>query len=337
MKRRSLLWMTAVMGKTSSNQHTHTQRRGCPAVGSPFFYFKGGNRLSIVFEHIEPEELPSKRGIELQTALFNQFQQFHNKNHRDDKQIEELLLRQKQWALNNPQWFKAQGMPIFSPSSADKCERELFYKALKMHRDEQTQFPFQRRWTRNSTAVHEATQRDLLYMEKLLPEPAFVVKRDAQGFPLWEKSSQQIRQFTHNGEQFCVAGMMDGILTYTPDNSTVGFEFKTKSNSVAQVGHFKMKAPAEHHVAQAVGYSLIFGINEFIFMYEAVAKDQWGKGPDAKMDIRTFYLEVTEEDRQKLLNKLAGVTRAIRLEQTPAPNRNKCMFCEFKTTCGGMA
>jgi hypothetical protein len=277
----------------------------------------------------------SPRARELTGALYNQFQEYHGKSHWDDEDIERLLVKQKEYEIDNNGWFKSEsGIPMFSPSSASKCERGLFFKALKSDKDVQMMFPYQQRWVRNSTAVHEATQRDLLYMGSKLANPSYTVQFNELGLPMWEKNNAQIKYFEHNGERFAIAGMMDGILTYTKDGSTIGFEFKTKSNSVAQVGNYKMKNAQDGHKMQCTGYSLLFGINEFLLMYEAVAKDNWMKGEEARMDIRTFYHQVKETEQLVLLDKLARVTKAVREESIPTRELDKCLFCEFKTVCG---
>lgn len=277
----------------------------------------------------------SPRGHELAGALFHQFNEFHAKDVRQDNDIERLLLKQKELELELPDPYKAipKGYTIFSPSSVSKCPRELFYKAVKQTKDEKAMYPYQRRWTRNGSAVHEYTQRDLLYMEKTLENPKFVVTRDENGLPNWESNMKKHVMIEHNGEKFALFGMMDGILEYTPDGSKVGFEFKTKSTTIAAVGTFKMKDAQEGHKQQTVAYSLLFGVDEFIIMYESVAKDNWTANAEARSDIRTFYNKVTAEDKRVLLDKLATVNKHIREGRLPEGDLSKCIFCPYKNTC----
>lgn len=275
----------------------------------------------------------SPRGLELAGALYNQFNEFHSKRQWDDPQIEDLLVRQRVYEMDNEGWFDSKGLVLFSPSSASKCERELCLKAMKAQKDEQIMFPYQQRWVRNSSAVHEAVQRDLLYMSKKMKDPSFKVVFNEDGLPMWEKNNAQYNEIEHNGIRFAIAGMMDGVLEYK-DGTHIGFEFKTKSNSVAQVGHYKMKDVADYHRLQCVAYSLLFDIDEFIIMYEAVAKDQWFKGEEARTDIRTFYVKVKEQEKVELLDKLARVTEAVQRDELRPCQPDKCMFCEYKNICG---
>lgn len=272
------------------------------------------------------------RGRELSGALYNQFNQLHSMDFFDNKDIELMLLRQRETEVgligvrqNRPSPY------IFSPSGASKCERELFYKFMGEDKREE-KYPYQRRWTRNASAVHEVVQRDLLYSEKLLKEPSFKVKRMENGLPAWESNLKTYKEFTHNGVSFLILGMMDGILTYK-DGSDIGFEFKTKSNSIGQVGSYKMKDAADPHKQQCIAYSLLFGLDEFILFYESLAKDGWTKNAEAKIDIRSFYYKVSDEDREMLLDKFASVVQAAQKQELPMARIDKCLFCPYKHVC----
>ncbi|MDF2612523.1 MAG: hypothetical protein K0S71_309 [Clostridia bacterium] len=275
------------------------------------------------------------RGFELSGAIYKHFSQLHEIDYYPVKNIEELLLRQKEYEVSQiGVWADVpKGLVRFSPSGASKCERELYYKAIKAPQDIQTMYPFQRRWTRNASAIHEAVQTDLLYAEYLLKDPSFKVARMNNGLPAWEKNLQTCKTLKHNGIEFALLGMMDGVLWYTKDGSKVGFEFKTKSTTIGAVGNFKMKDAQDSHKEQCVAYSILFGMDEFILMYESLAKDNWNKGADAKLDFRTFYLKVTEDDRNALLNKFSKIAKAVKENETPAGDFDKCLFCPYKTVC----
>ena len=73
--------------------------------------------------------------------------------------------------------------------------------------------------------------------------------------------------------------------------------------------------------------------DEYIFLYESLAKDGWNKGEVAKPDLRTFYHRVTEEDRQALLDKFADVVTAVEDKKLPPKEEDKCMFCQYKHLC----
>lgn len=271
------------------------------------------------------------RGEELVKAFTKHIEDVNSKDYFDILEVEELLLKQQ---VNEVAVMKAKktypkDLPRFSPSSSDKCERELFFKAMKAEK-EQVGFPFQRRWTRNSTAVHGAMQRQLLEAEIVLDSPEFKVVRLDNGLPAWEKNVEDWKVIEHNGVSFVLFGMCDGIMEYK-DGSKVGFEYKTKSNSVAQIK--QLKEPSPSHRMQCVAYSLLFGVDEWLITYESVAKDKWTTGEDARPDFKVFYHKVEEWEKKALLDKWARVAEDISTEMVSIPNTSKCLFCPFKTVC----
>lgn len=274
-----------------------------------------------------------KRSVELTDAFLFHLNSINGKDYFPVKSVEQLL--HKQHASEIGKMGKRPGyptnLPRFSPSSSDKCDRELFYKAVRAEQDAKTMYPFQRRWTRNSTAVHEAVQRTLLEAEVLLDSPKFLVERmEDTGLPAWERNVEKWKVFQHQGTEFVLYGMMDGILVYE-DGSRIGFEFKTKSNSVAQIK--QAKEPQGSHVAQCVAYSLLFGVDEYLITYESVAKDKWSTNELARDDVKVFYVKVTEKQRQELLDKFARIAYNVEDGEVSEPNFSKCLFCPFKSKC----
>jgi hypothetical protein len=273
------------------------------------------------------------RGEELTTAMLNHFDRFHSLSEIYDRDIEETLLIEELDNIKNPKQLNFErGLVTFSPSSASKCERELFYKANREEKDEQAMFPYQRRWVRNGSAVHAAVQKDLLLAEVHLKNPAFTVEKMPDGSAAWEHNLKDVKQFEHGGVRFQIFGMMDGILRYK-DGSRIGFEFKTKSTTLGAIGNYKMKDAQDSHKQQAIAYSLLFGIDEFIFVYESLAKDGWTKGAEAKPDMRAFYFKPTENQKIELLDKFARVTVKVQSDKLPLPEYDKCLFCPFKEKC----
>lgn len=294
-----------------------------------------------------------------QDHLARQFYQQVNDYHDLDRvwadvKLEKILLKQKELEVasitKKPTYDTT--MVRFNPSGASKCERELFFKMTGADPDTSELFPYHKRWTRNAEAVHEAMQRDLLYMGEKLDNPLFKVVQvkdvlgdvagDRADLPAWEQNLLTAKEFTHNGETFLINGMMDGVLNYVPEDKMVGFEFKTKSTTIATVGTFKMKGVQDSHRMQCVCYSCLFFGDEyedrtdtFIVMYESLAKDGWTKGAEARTDFRTFQINVTKEDRMELLDKFANVTRMVRENELPEGEDDKCFFCPFKSICQG--
>jgi CRISPR/Cas system-associated exonuclease Cas4 (RecB family) len=278
--------------------------------------------------------------LEVQSEMSRDFHkmvdQFHSLDIRDDYKLDIQILQWKIEEMTDKDNLRGawnNELPTFSPSGVSECERGLAFKILGADQDEQIMEPFQRRWVKNGSAVHERMQRDLLYIEKYIPEAPFEVCRTKEGKPAWERNTRTVKQFTHNGETFQMYGMVDGMLWDKKRKKRIGYDFKTKSTTVATVGDYKLKVPQENNVAQMVAYSLLFDVDEYLIHYESLAKDSWNKGKEAKPDMKVFHLKITDEMKKALLDKLAGITKQLREDILPAPDFEKCMFCKFKEIC----
>lgn len=257
-----------------------------------------------------------------------QFNQFHSME-QEYKDPDIALEMARVASPKAPEGFY--NVPTFRASSVSHCSRELYYLNLGHGRNDRTDLmPYHRRWLRNAHAIHDVTQRDLLYMEKYLPDPKFTMAR-RNGMVAWEEAVRTFKVLEHNGQLFGIEGMADGIMKY--EGNFIGFEFKTKSTTLGVIGHYKMKDINESHKIQIKTYSILFGIDEFVVMYESLAKDGWNKFKDAKPDIRVFYYKVTEEDRQEILDKLSRITKAVDLQEPPEPELDKCLLCSTKNVC----
>jgi CRISPR/Cas system-associated exonuclease Cas4 (RecB family) len=279
--------------------------------------------------------------LEVQTEVSQEFSQmvddFHGMDIRDDYKLDIQIL---QWKIeemtdgkNNLRGTWDDNLSTFSPSGVDSCERSLAFKILDADEDETTMEPYQRRWVKNGSAVHERMQRDLLYIEKYLPNAPFEVFRTKEGKPAWERNTRTVKQFEHNGEKFQIYGMVDGMLWDKKRKKIIGYDFKTKSTTIATVGDYKLKVPQENNVVQMVAYSLLFDVDEYLIHYESLAKDGWMKGKEARNDTKVFHIKITEEMKKSLLDKLAGIVKELREDQLPAPDYNKCLFCKYKEIC----
>lgn len=287
------------------------------------------------------------RGDEISKAMIQHLDDYHGKNEIYDKEIDKGILEDELLNLENPKKVDfGKGLVTFSPSSADKCRRELYYKAKKFPKEQGTFYPYQRRWVGNGSAVHERIQKDLLYAEKYNKDPLFKVVRmkapaQVAGRPSWEHNIKNVKKFPELG--FQIFGMMDGVLEYTPDGSKIGFEYKTKSTTIASIGSYKLKQPQSSHLAQIGTYALLFGLDEYIVLYESLAKDWWGKGEEARPDIRAFYHKVSDEEKKELITKFAEVAKQVKANELPEAefpqsreeyeSNFKCIFCPYKEQC----
>lgn len=302
-----------------------------------------------LFSPVDMSEILSSGVVEkdIERDMFTHMNMINAKSYFPQHKTEEILMRQQQFQLmrlkKENRFSTPKGLPVFRPSSASKSKRELYYRAMGYPRDEETTMPYNNRWTRNSTFIHDAVQRDLLYANELLDNPMFTVQMMDKGeygmLPAWEQTVQNYKVIQHRGVEFVISGMMDGILTYNKTGESIGFEYKTRSNDAWQVHN--MKQPSPWHIAQCTAYSLLFEtaegepLTDYLLTYEGVAKDKWQAGATALRDVKAFHVKISERRRQNMLNRFADVVDAIEAEELPKPEPSRCFFCQYKSQCGG--
>lgn len=120
-----------------------------------------------------------------------------------------------------------------------------------------------------------------------------------------------------------IRGIVDAIF-FAPGNKIMGMEIKSCGKLPA--------APKEDHVAQAIIYSAITGL-EFVMTYISRNVAGW----DGKLMLKSFELECTERDMHQSLTKacLAHFAKQMGV-LPPIPTGftiDSCGFCPFKDEC----
>lgn len=119
-----------------------------------------------------------------------------------------------------------------------------------------------------------------------------------------------------------ISFLCDGIVKY--HNHYYILEIKTETSSK----FFQRKGVDPSHYHQATAYSLAFGIDEVMFLYEC--RDNCDK--------KCFLFEVTERMRKDLVSYINTCDKYIsRNEIPPKPEdvaKKTCSYCSYKTRCG---
>ena len=115
--------------------------------------------------------------------------------------------------------------------------------------------------------------------------------------------------------------LCDGILNYK--GKIFVFECKTESS----FKFMNRTGVDDSHKYQAYTYSLEFGINDVLFLYEN--RDICNK--------KSYILHVTEENKQFMLDRISTCDQYIELGVTPPKpedvEKKTCQYCEYKTQC----
>lgn len=223
----------------------------------------------------------------------------------------------------------------FSPSKATSCERELYFAFTNAPTDQTSLVPWKQRLARNGTAVHSGFQRDIRRMPEALAQAGKSMAYEPIMF--WNDEKQREENEHHGEKSYDVGGTIvtlrgkcDGLFRETSTGAVVGFEFKTKDKmrGLTKVNRFGVDL---HHRAQTVAYSLIFGIDRWLVVYESLQKPDWSK--DDADDMKAFHVVLTPEEKRALLVRLARIVRAVENKTVPPGDFTKCAFCPYKGVC----
>lgn len=246
------------------------------------------------------------------------------------------------WYSNPPKVFPKR--PYFSPSSLGDCPRELFIKAKGGKKDNLRDKPFRGRWRKLGTLAGDLIQRELLAIERNYEKetgivPRFKFERNADGTPKFEQFAGTNKLVEHMGEKFYLYGFPDGVMTYTADDGEqirVGIEIKTRQNTPARTSLYSMKEPDDSHAMQVVAYAEMYDCDYYVILYVNLAKQGWNITDEqyAKTpDIRAFCRLITDEDKARVFEKAAQVTKAVRENKPPKLSLEDFGFNNYKEAC----
>lgn len=239
------------------------------------------------------------------------------------------------WYVNPPNLFPKR--PYFSPSATGACKRELYEKGIGSKRDVTGQQPHQKRWTNLGTAVGDMIQRDLLFIEKHMPESRFRFERNADGTPMFEDFAKRSVPLDVAGTKFHLYGAPDGIMIYTDENGEqhrIGLEIKSKQTSAARTSAYSMKQVDDKHELQTIAYSIMFNVDYYVVLYVNTSHKSWSMTDEdfeKTPDIRAFGVECTVDRKVQLIEYLADIQRNINEKKAPLPDMSKWTFNGFKT------
>lgn len=231
--------------------------------------------------------------------------------------------------------------PYFSPSAADACPRELFYKAKRAKKDGFRRQPHQNRWSSIGTRVGDLIQRDILSMERNLEKkagvkPRFRFLRTKDGYPAFEEFIARNQLVKFAGKSFYLYGMSDGIMEYETDEGEVirvGLEIKTKQTTPARTSEYSMREPEESHVKQIACYAEMYSVDYWVILYVNTAHKGWFMSEEdyeKTPDIRAFGVYVDDELKAEVFSYFADVLESIEANEPFPLDLTKFAFNNYK-------
>ena len=210
----------------------------------------------------------------------------------------------------------------YKPSSIGGCSRNMYYQVTGAELDGSSSGYNLIGICESGTDRHDALQN-------------YVAKMKEKGFDWeWVDVEEYVKQFNPPGTKvvnksgmetkcfnqiYNMSFLCDGVIKHKGEYYIL--EIKTESG-------YKFNnhdEPYPEHICQATCYSMCFGIDKVIFLYEN--RDNCSK--------KAFLVEVTSEMKVKIADKIFTCDDYV-ASKTPPPkskNAKDCQYCNYKKLC----
>lgn len=230
----------------------------------------------------------------------------------------------------------------YKPSSL-VCMRQMFFTRKGIPPEEDNKDASGIGILESGTDRHDRIQHVLDAMKDLGMEfeyidvETYVKENNLADIEIIEKKGMETKCFN---KRFNISFLTDGIIKYIPENKYFIFEFKTE---ISQKFQSRTHEEPTHRI-QAATYSLNFGINDVLFVYE-----------DRNFcNHKAFLYHVTEEDKkEKVVDKILTCEEHLKNNTVPPKVTNKdidpnyiggkdrvvgpsakiCQYCKYKKEC----
>lgn len=208
----------------------------------------------------------------------------------------------------------------FKPSGISGCERALYYEITGAQHDSKVESVELVGICESGTDRHEILQNyiqnmhqnsiecDWLDVSKYLHAKGIVdpqvVTRVGNETKLWSK-------------KYNMRFMCDGVIRYK--GKIYILEIKTESTHK----YNKHIEPWASHIQQATCYAMTLDIRDVIFLYEN--RDNCSK--------KAYLVHVTDKMIERVESIINRVTKCVEEGVLPAPDPNKCNYCNYKNQC----
>jgi len=229
--------------------------------------------------------------------------------------LDEALTKRNNENLRKPSQY-------YSPSSIGGCPRQLFYKRAGAEIDK-TQNIEPKNILKGETGTdrHERIQQLLIYINDKLDYRFEWV--DVREF-IKDNELDYLDVISYDGlealivdTRYNIRFRVDGIIKIK--DKFYLLEIKTDDTFRWQ----NRTSISPYHVMQGISYSLSFGIDRVMYLYEE--RNNYQK--------KAIKVIESEKDKEKVINKINKVEQHIEEETLPEKDLKSCRFCMYKTIC----
>ena len=212
----------------------------------------------------------------------------------------------------------------FKPSGMN-CERSMVYQVLGIEPDISNASYQSIGIAESGTDRHVRIQKAIESMKDILNTDCefvdvaqYVEQHDIKDLEIKGQSGMECKLYH---KKLNMSFMCDGIIRYK--SKYYIFEFKTETADK----FYNRKDVDESHHNQATAYSMAFGIDDVLFLYEN----------RNTLDKKAFLHHISFEDRENLLNKLSYCQEFVDKNKIPPKPENvlkkACTYCAYKSKC----
>lgn len=212
----------------------------------------------------------------------------------------------------------------YKPSSMN-CARQMVYQVLGVE-PAKTKTSYQlegicESGTDRHVRIQQAIEKikDILNIECLYIDVAdFVKQRGLNDLEIISKSGMETKLYN---KKLNMSFMCDGIIKYK--SKYFIFEFKTETADK----FYKRTGVDENHYNQATAYSINFGIDNVLFVYEN----------RNTLDKKAYIRNVTNEMKVELIGKIEYCDSYVKQLKTPPKPldvaKKTCAYCAYRAKC----
>jgi CRISPR/Cas system-associated exonuclease Cas4 (RecB family) len=219
---------------------------------------------------------------------------------------------------------------MFSPSSLNKCSREIYYRINGTEPEPNLSTPehLLGSWaaiTDGGTDRHERIQTTITRMKETgfdlewIDVEQYVKSYQPAGTSVIEKNGMETKLFS---TLLSARFLCDGLVLLKDKFYII--EIKTMNDRKYTAAQSKNTMLADH-LMQAAAYSTALNINDVLYVYENRGNNQ----------ISVYERHIREEHKKSVLNKIHTIQTYKEREAIPpkSTNEKKCLYCSYKNRC----
>lgn len=223
--------------------------------------------------------------------------------------------------INNTPYKPSQ---TIKPSSFN-CIRNAYYQVIGVEPEESKNTYNLAGICESGTDRHIRMQQNIERMQEILGIDCeyinvadFVKQRNLTDLEIKGQSGMETKLYN---KKYNMSFMCDGIIRYK--GKYFIFEFKTENSNK----FYQRTGVDESHYNQAISYSLNFGIDRVLFVYEN--RDL--------LDLKAYIFEVSEDAKQELKYKIETVLNFANANEVPPKPvdvaKKTCSYCAYRNRC----